>query len=470
LNKFLSKSLTFDRAIIIIMLAPAYTCYDTEAESARAQILACTDAARVRQLLPAFIKRWPADAGPLGVELLRTTSSTDLTRVHELVRVVLALIPDVSLIDPDASLAKLPILLTYLERARLQSPGWSGVFERVLALSPPDMQLELRAIPEAQWWFMQSAPSDITEAELKVMPEETVLALYWNTLNARRLVREFGIDRGYTIKRHDARVDSVKDVHTKLRLFFNAKRTLSVDLANALLQGTITFIHDDARGLRSGSTALPHHERWSTEQTYLALLRLCIELGADPTARGLRNPLRPSLVHATYGELWCHLQATQLPRIAYAVSVDPSPRPLNIICEDLALATPVGSLLQAGVDEVQQRMLAVAMARHPRLGANSLLAHVDSELLRAYLAPACTYVATLPKTPVETYTTDLRMRLLYNADISMFHLRDTEEEQALLTLWWDSVRSRAPVTAQLVQSFRARLRGAGARKCFFTKK
>ena len=240
-------------------------------------------------------------------------------------------------------------------------------------------------------------------------------------------------------------MDTLQDVLEKLQTVTAAKKhQVDSAIVNLLLHYVVAFIVDH-RDIDKAQMSIA--ARWEEEQTYTALVRTTIELGADSLHEVItRNrtttyflPLPPRNDRCIDFQL-----------LRTSSTIQTAGKMLRAYTTNAPLI-PIGSLVFAAEDEATARMLAVAMASHPRLGRGSLLGLIDTELLRAYLAPAARCSVTIPRSPKASYALALRRRLLFDAGISLFDIQNT----AMLPLFGDSIRQRTPLTPALIDAFRA---------------
>ena len=432
---------------------------DANARKARNDILHSNSlhppADQIEALLVAYVTQWPEDAAFIGAEVLHSHVG------HHFMGSMAALLPlfaasfnmvrrlappgmAVAFYMPDFDTPTL--LVAYLERAHLLHPRefrpmWRDFYHELLGFVEPADRTRLSGIAKAQWWFMQTEPSAITVADIHQHPDETMLALLWNTHLARRRGRTF-----YGRRLHqDPRMDTLQDVLEKLQTVTAAKKhRVDSAIVNLLLHYVVAFIVDH-RDIDKAQ--MPAEARWEEEQTYMALVRTTIELGADP--------LHADFAHGTSAACF-RLPQRRIGRGSdYQLLCTSSTFP--VACQLIgAFATnapliPIGSLVYAAEDQATARMLAVAMASHPRLGRGSLLGLIEPEFVRTYMVPAARCSVTIPRSPEASYALALRRRLLFDAGISLFDIQNP----AVLPLFGDSIRQRTPLTPALIDNFRA---------------
>lgn len=118
---------------------------------------------------------------------------------------------------------------------------------------------------------------------------------------------------------------------------------------------------------------------------------------------------------------------------------------------------PVCDILSAAEVDVRERQLAMAMARHPRLGSGSPLALVSDDIFRAYIAPSRHCV---PPTPRRGICTEYALRLAatLEADEGVNVCAEVESvvmQRDLVANYFEKcVRFMTPMTPRVRQWFR----------------
>ena len=110
--------------------------------------------------------------------------------------------------------------------------------------------------------------------------------------------------------------------------------------------------------------------------------------------------------------------------------------------------TPMGERLHAAQEEARARTLAVMMATHPRLGAQSLLAGWEPEMLAKFLAPACRGSVRVP--PPSEAAAALRRGLWSASRFAASPLDAHGVEYA--RRFQAAVRAQSPPTPRLLQA------------------
>ena len=172
----------------------------------------------------------------------------------------------------------------------------------------------------------------------------------------------------------------------------------------------------------------PSTKGWADMEETSAIVRVVIEMGADPLTQ--RAPLSEVI--------W----------------------------------TPLGELLHNAQAEARARIVAVMMATHPRLGAQSPLRGWDTELLRKYLAPACSGSVTVVP-PLSDAAAALRRALWFSGQCAVM-FQNKYWGPNTIECFLEAVRSRAPPTPQLIRRLalsekRASVRGARAFRQMFKR-
>ena len=382
----------------------------------------------VESRLVAYLARWPADTTLIGVEILYHITREDsvsharLIAGFDMVRRLAPPAVAVAMPWTQAGYSCATLLVTYLANAhtyhrREFRTVWRNFYRALLEFIEPSDRARIDAIAKAQWWFLRTKAASMTVADIQQRPDEMVLALLWNTIRSH-------------IKVDGGRFDTIEDVLTKLQTFAAAKKwRVDGAMVNLLLRYVVTFIDELPPYDIVSSQAT---ERWAKEETYVTLVRTTIELGADP----LRIDLD--------GEF----DVDGYPALHRSPSIEGY---LGKTLSQRGSFTPISWILYTAKEESAARMLAVAMASHPRLGRGSLLGLIEPEFVRTYMVPAARCSVTIPRSPEASYARALRRRLLFDAGISLFRAAD----RAVVRLFNDCVYERTPLTPALIDNFRA---------------
>jgi hypothetical protein len=322
-------------------------------------------------------------------------------------------------------------------------PVWALAFCRIVASTSHD---DAR-LARAQWWLVHSPPARITPAELRGRPQAALEGIFWG--------------------RREGLIPPAQTVEAKLQSAVAAfGRSLDPAIADTLLVYALAYaVRREHKLIEARKTPV---QRILAAQTLLlrtqddddercvSILRLTITgLGADPVVTAREDHLADNMCAALQNlrtaffriyamhEQWAFWTSNY----TYSSSCDRAKTE-----QKSAELTPIYRLLRTADDDARQRALAVAMALHPRLGANSLLSLVEVQFFRELFGPAARRSVTLP--PPTAYEHALRRRLRAEANIDVFRIK--QHNGPLLKLFDACVRKRSKLTAPLLARFRVR--------------